>query len=104
MDRIISQTSSLFVGLFSERDCLLHPHPHVVTVTWDLVCLLQVFWRDEDVGTGQYGCWQGSKSTMDRGLRVLLSTVLCLSNTLLISCSCKFDVLSPPLLFTPIFQ
>ncbi|XP_078786123.1 cell adhesion molecule-related/down-regulated by oncogenes isoform X5 [Oryzias latipes] len=52
--------------------------------------LERVFWRDEDVGTGQYGCWQGSKSTMDRGLRVLLSTVLCLSNTLLISCSSQY--------------
>lgn len=44
---------------------------------------------DVDVLTGQHGLWQGSKCTMDSGLRVLLSTVLCLSQSLLITCSCK---------------
>ncbi|XP_061575792.1 cell adhesion molecule-related/down-regulated by oncogenes [Cololabis saira] len=40
--------------------------------------------------TWQHGRWQGSKCTMDGGLRVLLSTVLCLSQALLISCSSQY--------------
>lgn len=43
-----------------------------------------------DVLTGQHGLWQGSKCTMDSGLRVLLSTVLCLSQSLLIACSSQY--------------
>lgn len=54
-----------------------------------LIGVLQVCWTDVDVLTGQHGLWQGSKCTMDSGLRVLLSTVLCLSQSLLITCSCK---------------
>lgn len=38
----------------------------------------------------QHGRWLGSKATMDGGLRVLLSTVLCLSQSLIISSSSQY--------------
>ncbi|XP_057684879.1 cell adhesion molecule-related/down-regulated by oncogenes-like isoform X1 [Corythoichthys intestinalis] len=39
---------------------------------------------------GNHGRWQGSQGTMDGGLRVFLSTVLCLSQSLLISCTLQY--------------
>ncbi|XP_056139433.1 cell adhesion molecule-related/down-regulated by oncogenes [Lampris incognitus] len=57
----------------------------------------EVHQTDERVRAGQHGCWQGSKCTMDGGLRVLLSTVLCLSQSLFISCSSQYPLfLSEP--------
>ncbi|XP_077397825.1 cell adhesion molecule-related/down-regulated by oncogenes isoform X1 [Festucalex cinctus] len=39
---------------------------------------------------GDHGCRQGSEGVMDGGLRVFLSTLLCLSQSLLISCTPQY--------------
>ncbi|KAK5600113.1 hypothetical protein CRENBAI_009057 [Crenichthys baileyi] len=47
----------------------------------------------EGVCSRQHGRWLGLKAAMDSGLRVLLSTVLCLSQLLIISCSSPYPSL-----------
>lgn len=90
-------SSSLFCPSFLSRIFLCYcKRCHVSTQSSALMCFssrlcvsLQVCWTDDSVHAGQHGCWQGPTCTMDSGLRVLLSTVLYLSQSLLISCSCK---------------
>ncbi|XP_067362782.1 cell adhesion molecule-related/down-regulated by oncogenes isoform X1 [Channa argus] len=65
------------------------PDPSVPQVE-TLLSRLEVRQTDESTRVEQNGCLEGSKCTMDSGLRVLLSTVLCLSQSLLISCSSQY--------------